>query len=190
MTKAVLRKFLVEVQQGRNLAGFFDRVVASVPTHEVCRVLVSSRDPRIQVILCNVLRKQRRATAIPALLSLLKQTKDSKVRVATIEALGDLKAKSAGARILALFKDKRQPVYVRDTAALALGLIKYQRAEPQLIKGLRARQGTIRGCSAKSLAFIKSQVGLPALSAQFVQERDPNLKEIIKFALLTILRNS
>jgi len=184
-----LRQLIERLKNKRDVKNSFDKVVDKTPALEICRVLRMNRDRHTQEVLCNALRKKKHPAAIPTLFSILKQTRSPKVRAAAIEALGDLRAISGGPYLIKLFKDARQPVYVRDTAALSLGLIGYHKAEVELINGLRSKIRTIRYCSAKALGFLKSVKALPELSKQLLRERNTSVKHALTEALCIIIKD-
>lgn len=186
---SALRQLIERLKNKRDVGNLFDRVVDKTSVSELDRALQVSQNFHTQEVLCNALRKKRRPEAIPTLLKTLKRTRSPKVRAAAIEALGDLRAKSGGSYLVKLFQDTRQPVYVRDTTALALGLMGYHRASAELIKGLRSKNRTIRYCSAKALGLLKNVKALPLLKKQLARERNTSTRRVIEEALCMINKN-
>lgn len=183
----LLRNFLKRLQRHGSVHSFFDRVVDHVPPGEIAKVLDRTSDPHTQIVLSNILRKQKDTRVARALRRLLQTTPNSRVRSAAAEALGDLRAASAGQELLKLLRDKRQPKYVRDTSALSLGLTGYRLAEKELIRQLSSRERTLRSCSAKALGLLHSRAAALPLTRQWLKEKDKSVKAVIRDSLIAII---
>lgn len=183
----VVVTLLAKLKQHQALGTSFQTAINRITVRDLCQALDSSPTSHAQIVLCNILRKKQDMYAGKTLLRVLRRTKNAKVRAAAAEALGDLNIKRAGPELLRLLRSqKKQPVYVRDTAILALGLLRYQPAERTLIKEVASPHRTIRYCSAKALGLLKSRKAIPTLIQRQSRERNPQIKKVLTRAMQDI----
>ena len=115
---------------------------------------------------------QKRDTAVPALLSVLKD-EDATVRLAAVQSLGNLSdPRAVDALVVALKSDT--DARVREAAAEALGEIDSPRAVPGLIAALGSEKvGAVRAKIAWALGEIDDKRAVEALGAVV---RDPDVE--------------
>ena len=115
---------------------------------------------------------QKRDTAVPALLSVLKD-EDATVRLAAVESLGNLSDPRAVDALLVALKGDTD-ARVREAAAEALGEIDSPRAVPGLIAALGSEKvGAVRAKIAWALGEIDDKRAVEALGAVV---RDPDVE--------------
>ena len=120
----------------------------------------------------DVASRQREPAAIPVLVTLLRDS-DHRVVAAAADALGHIgpPASRTWARLLELLVDASKPVWVRDTAAYALGTIEAR--DPAVLAGLQvaaAEGGRQSRSAARSLEHLGVLFGVK-VSAQNTKER-------------------
>jgi len=143
-----------DVEPTASVAGVAEHVLQDVPTQE-------RQAPAVT---------QKRDTAVPALLSVLKD-EDATVRLAAVESLGNLSdPRAVDALVQALKSDT--DARVREAAAEALGDIDSPRAVPGLIAALGSEKvSAVRAKIAGALGEIKDKRAVEALGAVV---RDPD----------------
>jgi HEAT repeat protein/beta-lactamase regulating signal transducer with metallopeptidase domain len=115
---------------------------------------------------------QKRDTAVPALLSVLKD-EDATVRLAAVQSLGNLSDPRAVDALLVALKSDTD-ARVREAAAEALGEIDSPRAVPGLIAALGSEKvGAVRAKIAWALGEIDDKRAVEALGAVV---RDPDVE--------------
>ena len=124
---------------------------------------------------------QKRDTAVPALLAVLKD-EDAAVRLAAVESLGNLSdPRAVDALVVALRNDT--DARVREAAAEALGEIDSPRAVPGLIAALGSEKvGAVRAKIAWALGEIDDKRAVEALGA-VVRDPDAEVRRQVVWAL-------
>lgn len=126
-----------------------------------------------QVELCNELGRRGVREAIPHLIERLGWD-DPLVREAAAEALGHIgpDAIEAGPRLARLVVDAGEPRAVRDTAAYALGSVRYRAAVPMLVDALAASEPTVRRCAVAALVAMDDSSAAGSLRLRANVEKD------------------
>ena len=124
---------------------------------------------------------QKRDTAVPALLAVLKD-EDSAVRLAAVESLGNLSDPRAVDALVLALKSDTDP-RVREAAAEALGEIDSPRAVPGLIAALGSeRVSAVRAKIAWALGELDDKRAVEALGA-VVRDQDAEVRRQAVWAL-------
>jgi len=146
------------VEPAASVAGVAEHVLQAVPATE-------RQAPAVT---------QKRDTAVPALLSVLKD-EDVSVRLAAVQSLGNLSdPRAVDALVQALKTDT--DARVREAAAEALGEIKDKRAVPGLIAALGSEKvSAVRAKIASALGEIKDKRAVEALGAA-VRDQDADVR--------------
>lgn len=113
----------------------------------------SNSDHMLEVLSREVARRGIRA-CVGRLLGLANTSTNDRVRAAAIESLWRLNATEAAPMILSIFRDRTQSDSVRDTAAYALGRLKYVRALDDLNDSLKRERGTVADCVAGAIQAL------------------------------------
>jgi HEAT repeat protein len=138
--------------------------------------------PRQRQLICSILYRLRAASASAAVRKHLRDPHPS-VRAAAAEALGGFADAAAGPALLALLANRNEPVAVRDTAALSLGMVRYAPAKPELTICLGDPAPTVRACAARALALLGERAALPALTTALSEERDDHVTTALQYAI-------
>ena len=139
----------------------------------------------VKETLCEILYRARWPEAAPILIRQLSAS-SPRVRSLAADGLAVIRDVSSGPALLRLLEDPEQPEFVRDTVALALGLVGYRPAWEALAKHLRDPAKTVRQCAAKGLMFLAEPRATPALETALEEEEIPSVQEQIKKALAAI----
>ena len=147
------------------------------------------RDPRVSRTakrdITEILYNMRWPEAAPVLIEQLRSD-DPDVRANAAEALGAIEDVSAGPPLLSLLDELEGPTYVRDTAAMSLGLVGYHPAWKALCKYLGDPEKTVRYCSAKALSFLKEPLSREHLREALQREKEEMVVVQIQEALLEL----
>ena len=129
------------------------------------------------------------APAMEPLIAALKDkdSKDSDVRQAAAEALGEIKDPRAVEPLIAALKDEDSDV--RAAAAYALGEIKDPRAVEPLIAALKDGDSDVRKAAAKALGEIKDPRAVEPLIAA-LKDAKWRVREAAAEALVSLYRNA
>lgn len=176
--ETVWLKFLVAAKLQRPINDKFVFIVSSVPTIVICSTLKREKNNHVRSVLCNVLRRKGDHAAAQTLMDVAKGTRNSRVRAAAVEALGAIRAKQAGRLLLSILRNTHERTYVRNNAALALGLVGYKPAVTDLIRFLKSQNWTIRAASANALGALNS--GQTALLSVVKKEKHEWTRQIMR----------
>ncbi len=147
------------------------------------------RDPRVSWTakrdITEILYNACWPEAAPVLIEQLR-SEDPDVRANAAEALGAIGDASAGPALLELLEDRGEPTFVRDTAAMSLGLVGYHPAWKALCKHLGDPERTVRYCSAKALSFLKEPLSREYLKEALGRENEEMVVIQIQEALLEL----
>jgi hypothetical protein len=121
----------------------------------VLQKLNESTDDELLEVLSNEVARRNLAAANSRLRALARSNANQRVRAAAVEALWRLNATEAGSTILDLFHDQSQPTAVRDTAAYALGRLRYLPAFSALKSALPRETGTVANCVVGALEALR-----------------------------------
>lgn len=141
---------------------------------EIVRRLSDDGDSNLVAVIYEA-GKRRLESSIPHLQAFL-NAQDPDIRLAAVEALGDIGDDRAGESLLALLNDDEDRS-IRDTAAWSLGLFKYRPAVARLAWMLQSPEPTVRSCAAAALVSIGDRTALPAIRFRLAQEREEAVRK-------------
>jgi HEAT repeat protein len=156
---------------------------------EIVRRLGDDGDPDLAAVIYEA-GKRRLGTSLSHLLAYL-NAQDPDIRLAAVEALGDIGDAKAAEPLMTLLNDHEDRA-IRDTAAWSLGLLKYRPAVAPLAWMLQSSEATVRSCAVAALVSIGDRTALPAIRFRLAQERDEAVRNdlIAANASLTSSENS
>lgn len=163
--------------------------VTRTSDQEIVRRLADDGDPDLAAVIYEA-GKRRLGASLPHLLAYL-NSQDPDIRLAAVEALGDIGDAKAGEPLMTLLNDSEDRA-IRDTAAWSLGLLKYRPAVAPLAWMLQSPETTVRSCAVAALVSIGDRTALPAIRFRLAQERDESVRSdlIAANASLTSSENS
>lgn len=139
-------------------------------------------DPEIQRRICFELGRRRAAEGIDTLVGMLGFATPDRVRAAAVEALGRIGDSRSGARILTLFTEASLPEWLRDTAAYALGRLRYGPALMALCDALADPNPTVRECAVAALGALGGWFAFDRVRCAMQTEQNPRVLDAMKRA--------
>jgi HEAT repeat protein len=148
---------------------------------ELVAALGKSKTPLVTNIICDILGDRHSKTAVPALISALKNGSPH-VRASAADALAKIGDSKAGAALYDEFISE-EVIGVQHMLALALGAVCYGPAIPLLVQALQHADEVLRGCAAWSLGTLRSKEAKEPLQQALAMETHSYAKRQMKVAL-------
>jgi hypothetical protein len=136
----------------------------------------------VQEAVCNEVGRRVLSGPLPVLPALLRELAMSpvaSVRAAAIDALGKIGDVDAGPLLTQVLANQSEPIEVRDTAAYALGHLKYAPARDTLLGSLADREPSVRLCAVAALAALGDESVRRQLILLASVEQDATVRDAI-----------